>query len=76
MRDLVVLAIDTIHVWQRRRLRQTHTDVVKEASSLKHTCVCSEERTVECRAVLMQTEVRAQWTSTLRECCRHWSSCR
>ena len=27
-------------------VRQTHTDVVKEATPQKHTCVCSEGRTV------------------------------
>jgi len=46
-----------------RVVRWTHADVVKEARPQKHTYVCSEERTVVCHTVLMQTEVRAPQTS-------------
>ena len=44
---------------QSRGLHWTHADMVKEERSLRHTYVCSEERTVVHHAVLTQMEVRA-----------------
>ena len=38
-----------------RTVRRTCADVVKEATPQKHTYVCSEERTVVCRPVLLNT---------------------
>jgi len=50
---------------------RTHADVVKEASPLKNTYVCSEERTVMHLTVLMcKQKGRAQWTSAPQESCR------
>ena len=50
-------------VHQSRGLHRTPVDMVKEVRSLKHTHVCSEERTVVRCAVLMWMEVRAQRTN-------------
>ena len=44
-------------------VRRTHADVVKEVRPQKHTCVCSEGRTVMCLTVLMQIEVRTPPTT-------------
>ena len=41
----------------------TQADVVKEVRPQKHTYVYSEERTVVCCTLLMQTEERAPQTS-------------